>query len=56
MINRTLEQLKDMIQIENDLTTYKDVLIQGISIDSRRLNLEIYLFPLKETIQTVIVL
>ncbi len=37
MINRTLEQLKDMIQIENDLTTYKDVLIQGISIDSRKI-------------------
>jgi len=37
MINRTLEQVKNMIQIENDLTNYKDISIKGVSIDSRKI-------------------
>ena len=37
MIKRTIEQIKSMIQIENDLTKYKDVFIQGVSIDSRKI-------------------
>ena len=37
MIKRTIEQLENMIQIENDLKNLKDVSIQGVSIDSRKI-------------------
>ncbi|MCQ6276950.1 UDP-N-acetylmuramoyl-tripeptide--D-alanyl-D-alanine ligase [Bacillus sp. V3B] len=36
MINRTLEQLQNMIQIENNPTAFKDIVIKGVSIDSRK--------------------
>ena len=37
MIKRTIEQIESMIQIENDLKNLKDVFIQGVSIDSRKI-------------------
>src|SRR3954463_13112791 len=37
MINRTLVQLQNMIQIENDPTAFKEISIQGVSIDSRKI-------------------
>ena len=37
MIKRTLAQLKDMIQIENDVTAFEEVAINGVSIDSRKI-------------------
>lgn len=37
MIKRTLAQLKDMIQIENDITAFQDISINGVSIDSRKI-------------------
>ncbi|MBB6447674.1 UDP-N-acetylmuramoyl-tripeptide--D-alanyl-D-alanine ligase [Bacillus benzoevorans] len=37
MIKRTLAQLKDMIQIENDITAFQDIAINGVSIDSRKI-------------------
>ncbi len=37
MINRTLAQLKDMIQIENDVIAFAEVAINGVSIDSRKI-------------------
>jgi UDP-N-acetylmuramoyl-tripeptide--D-alanyl-D-alanine ligase len=37
MINRTLAQLQSMIQIENDPTAFKEISIQGVSIDSRKI-------------------
>lgn len=37
MINRTLNQLMNMIQVQNDLSAHGDVRIQGVSIDSRKI-------------------
>lgn len=37
MIQRTLEQLRNMITIENDLSPFKGVKIKGVSIDSRKI-------------------
>lgn len=37
MINRTVAQLQNMIQIENDPTAFKDIAIYGVSIDSRKI-------------------
>jgi UDP-N-acetylmuramoyl-tripeptide--D-alanyl-D-alanine ligase len=37
MIKKTLAQLKDMIHIENDVTAFEEVAINGVSIDSRKI-------------------
>lgn len=37
MIKRTLQQLFEMIKVENDLTAFKDTVISGVSIDSRKI-------------------
>ncbi|WP_071396444.1 UDP-N-acetylmuramoyl-tripeptide--D-alanyl-D-alanine ligase [Bacillus tuaregi] len=37
MIKRTIQQLQNMINIENDLTAFQETLIEGVSIDSRKI-------------------
>lgn len=47
MIQRTLKQINEMIQVENDLTPFSDVLITGVSIDSRKVEKGNLFIPLK---------
>lgn len=47
MIQRTLAQLKDMIQIENDITDFQDLSICGVSIDSRKITAGNLFVPFK---------
>ena len=47
MINRTLEQLLEMIQVENDVTAFKNVSIHGVCIDSRKVAPGNLFIPLK---------
>jgi len=37
MIKRTLDQIQKMIKVENDLTAFQEVSIDGVSIDSRKI-------------------
>ncbi len=37
MIKRSIEQVADMIQVENEIASFKDLIIQGVSIDSRNI-------------------
>lgn len=37
MIKRTLQKLLEMIEVENDLSAFKDTVISGVSIDSRKI-------------------
>ncbi|WP_100330086.1 UDP-N-acetylmuramoyl-tripeptide--D-alanyl-D-alanine ligase [Bacillus xiapuensis] len=36
MIRKTIEQLSNIIKVENDLTPFKDRVIEGVTIDSRK--------------------
>lgn len=47
MINRTLAQVRDMIQIENNITPFLDVSIRGVSIDSRKIAIGNLFVPFK---------
>lgn len=37
MIKRTLHQIQNMIKVENELTSFQEVSIEGVSIDSRKI-------------------
>lgn len=37
MINRTLQQIQNMIEIQNNISSFQNISIQGISIDSRNI-------------------
>ncbi len=37
MIKRTLQKIADMIKVESDLSQFKDTVISGVSIDSRKI-------------------
>ncbi|UOE55729.1 UDP-N-acetylmuramoyl-tripeptide--D-alanyl-D-alanine ligase [Cytobacillus oceanisediminis] len=38
MIKKTLQEIEQMIQIENDVSSFHNTSIQGVSIDSRKIN------------------
>ena len=56
MINRTLAQLQNMIQVENDATPFKEISIKGVSIDSRKIEPGNLFVPFKGEHQMDIVL
>ena len=37
MIKRTLQQIQNMIEIKNNISSFQDVTIQGVTIDSRKI-------------------
>jgi UDP-N-acetylmuramoyl-tripeptide--D-alanyl-D-alanine ligase len=37
MFKRTLKQIADMISIENDITLFNDLVVEGVTIDSRKI-------------------
>jgi UDP-N-acetylmuramoyl-tripeptide--D-alanyl-D-alanine ligase len=47
MINRTIAQIKDMIPVKDDISSFKDVSINGVSIDSRKIEPGNLFIPLK---------
>lgn len=47
MIKRTLDQIQNMIRIENDISTFKDVEVNGVSIDSRKIEKAHLFIPFK---------
>ncbi|WP_264740965.1 UDP-N-acetylmuramoyl-tripeptide--D-alanyl-D-alanine ligase [Cytobacillus firmus] len=38
MIKKTLQEITQMIKVDNDVSSFKDTSIQGVSIDSRKIN------------------
>lgn len=47
MIKRTLAQIKKMIRVENAITAFEETLINGVSIDSRKITPGNLFIPLK---------
>ncbi|WP_141433272.1 UDP-N-acetylmuramoyl-tripeptide--D-alanyl-D-alanine ligase [Bacillus sp. 03113] len=47
MICRSLKQIADMIKIENDLTPFENVMVHGVSIDSRKIESDQLFIPFK---------
>ncbi|RIW32735.1 UDP-N-acetylmuramoyl-tripeptide--D-alanyl-D-alanine ligase [Bacillus salacetis] len=47
MIKKTLGEIARMIQVENDLSAFQDVTIQGVSIDSRKIEKGNLFIPFK---------
>ncbi|MFO1446509.1 UDP-N-acetylmuramoyl-tripeptide--D-alanyl-D-alanine ligase [Bacillus sp. Bva_UNVM-123] len=47
MIKRTLQELFEMIKVENDLSAFKDTVISGVSIDSRKIEKGNLFIPFK---------
>ena len=37
MIKRTLQQIQNMIEIKNNISSFQDVTIHGVTIDSRKI-------------------
>ncbi|MDM5329335.1 UDP-N-acetylmuramoyl-tripeptide--D-alanyl-D-alanine ligase [Neobacillus sp. CF12] len=47
MIKRTLKQISDMIPVENEITSFADIEITGVSIDSRKIESGNLFIPFK---------
>lgn len=47
MINRTLKQLSEMIAVNNEITSFADIEITGVSIDSRKIEMGNLFIPFK---------
>jgi UDP-N-acetylmuramoyl-tripeptide--D-alanyl-D-alanine ligase len=47
MIRRTLKQISDMIPVENEITSFADIEITGVSIDSRKIESGNLFIPFK---------
>lgn len=47
MINRTLKQIASMLKVEDDLGHFSDLLVQGVCIDSRKIQKGNLFIPLK---------
>ncbi|WP_077210582.1 UDP-N-acetylmuramoyl-tripeptide--D-alanyl-D-alanine ligase [Bacillus dakarensis] len=47
MIKRTLKQLQSMIKVENNLTSFEETVINGVTIDSRKIQAGNLFVPLK---------
>ena len=47
MIKQTLQKLLEMIEVENDLSAFKDIVISGVSIDSRKITKGNLFIPFK---------
>ncbi|MBU8879887.1 UDP-N-acetylmuramoyl-tripeptide--D-alanyl-D-alanine ligase [Bacillus sp. FJAT-29790] len=47
MITKTLQEITGMIKIENDISEFKDIVISGVSIDSRKITAGNLFVPFK---------
>jgi UDP-N-acetylmuramoyl-tripeptide--D-alanyl-D-alanine ligase len=47
MIKRTVKQLSEMISVQNDLSSYEGLLIEGVTIDSRKIEKGNLFIPFK---------
>lgn len=47
MIKRTLQQIQNMIEIQNNISSFQDVTIHGVTIDSRKIEPGNLFIPLK---------
>lgn len=47
MINRSLKQISEMISAKNDITPFADIMIEGVSIDSRKIEKDQLFIPFK---------
>ncbi|MFK9092643.1 UDP-N-acetylmuramoyl-tripeptide--D-alanyl-D-alanine ligase [Bacillus salipaludis] len=47
MINRSLKQIATMVSATNDITPFKDLVIEGVTIDSRKINAGNLFIPFK---------
>ncbi|MGZ4160391.1 MAG: UDP-N-acetylmuramoyl-tripeptide--D-alanyl-D-alanine ligase [Neobacillus sp.] len=47
MIKRSLKQISEMISAKNDITPFADIMIEGVSIDSRKIEKDQLFIPFK---------
>lgn len=47
MIEKTVQQLANMIQVHNDISSFQDQTVQGVSINSKSIQQENLFIPLK---------
>lgn len=47
MIQKTIKQIKEMIKVENDLSNFENIEINGVAIDSRKIKIGNLFIPFK---------